>query len=138
MKIATWNVNGIRAREAQVQDFSPPSPDVLCLQEIKASAEQVPAALCEMEGYWCYWHGVGGYSGVALHVQQDVLSGAPALLAPGLRPREPDRTRRACPGSRLRRSTSRTAARTIPAKMRFLAAVEAVCAATWQTAGRRW
>ena len=37
MKIATWNVNGIRARQAQVQEFiEREQPDVLCLQEIKA------------------------------------------------------------------------------------------------------
>ena len=38
MKIATWNVNGIRARQAQVQDWiERERPDVVCLQEIKAS-----------------------------------------------------------------------------------------------------
>ena len=50
MKIATWNVNGIRARQLEVQQFvERERPDVLCLQEIKASSDQVPAALCEME-----------------------------------------------------------------------------------------
>jgi exonuclease III len=34
MKIATWNVNGVRAREAQVQEFlDTEQPDILCLQE---------------------------------------------------------------------------------------------------------
>jgi exodeoxyribonuclease-3 len=71
MKIATWNVNGIRAREAQLQEWvEREQPDILCLQEIKASPEQVPVALCEMEGYWCYWHGTKGYSGVGLHVSK--------------------------------------------------------------------
>ena len=71
MKIATWNVNGIRAREAQLQEWvEREQPDILCLQEIKATSEQVPAALCEMEGYWCYWHGTKGYSGVGLHVSR--------------------------------------------------------------------
>jgi len=57
LKIATWNVNGIRARQAQVQEWiERERPDVVCLQEIKAASDQVPAALCEMEGYWCYWH----------------------------------------------------------------------------------
>ena len=66
MKIATWNVNGIRARQAQVQEWiERDRPDVVCLQEIKATSDQVPTALCEMEGYWCYWHGGKGYSGVA-------------------------------------------------------------------------
>src|SRR6267142_2128949 len=58
MKIATWNVNGIRARQAQVQEFiEREQPDVLCLQEIKAAIDQLPVWLCELEGYWCYWHG---------------------------------------------------------------------------------
>jgi exodeoxyribonuclease-3 len=71
MKIATWNVNGIRARHAQVYEWiERDRPDVVCLQEIKASSEQVPIALCEMAGYWCYWHGDKGYSGVALHVSK--------------------------------------------------------------------
>ena len=67
MKIATWNVNGIRARKAQVLDFlAAEAPDVLCLQETKASPEQVPEPLCSVAGYHCHWHGHKGYSGVAL------------------------------------------------------------------------
>jgi len=83
MKIATWNVNGIRARQAQVHEWiERERPEVLCLQEIKAASDQVPAALCEMEGYWCYWHGVKGYSGVALHVRKDVCRDRPPFSHP--------------------------------------------------------
>jgi exodeoxyribonuclease III len=83
MKIATWNVNGIRARQAQVQEWvDRERPDVVCLQEIKASSDQIPAALCEMEGYWCYWHGEKGYSGVGLHVSKAVSPGRPAFSHP--------------------------------------------------------
>jgi exodeoxyribonuclease-3 len=83
MKIATWNVNGIRARQAQVQEWvERERPDIVCLQEIKASADQVPAALCEMEGYWCYWHGEKGYSGVGLHVSQALSPERPAFSHP--------------------------------------------------------
>ena len=43
LKIATWNVNGIRARQAQVQEWiERERPDVVCLQEIKATSDQVP------------------------------------------------------------------------------------------------
>ena len=71
MKIATWNVNGVRAREAQLQEFiEREQPDVLCLQEIKATIDQLPMWLCDINGYACYWHGGKGYSGVALHVRQ--------------------------------------------------------------------
>ena len=63
MKIATWNVNGIRAREAQVLEWiGRDRPDVVCLQEIKAAPAQVPEALHELDGYWCYWHGERAYS----------------------------------------------------------------------------
>ena len=83
MKIATWNVNGIRARQAQVQEFiEREQPDVLCLQEIKASIDQLPLWLCEIEGYWCYWHGGKGYSGVALHVRQSFHAERPVFSHP--------------------------------------------------------
>jgi exodeoxyribonuclease-3 len=57
-------------------------PDVICLQEIKAAAEQVPASLFEMEGYWGYWHGGGGYSGVALLVSRQCAPDRPAFAHP--------------------------------------------------------
>jgi exodeoxyribonuclease-3 len=83
MKIATWNVNGIRAREAQVLELvSRERPDVLCLQEIKAPPARVPATLCELEGYWCLWHGATAYSGVALHVRRDLSPDRPPYLHP--------------------------------------------------------
>jgi len=83
MKIATWNVNGIRAREAQVLEFvRRERPDILCLQEIKAQPSRVPPSLCELEGYWCMWHGASAYSGVGLHVRRDVAPTRPAHLHP--------------------------------------------------------
>jgi exodeoxyribonuclease III len=83
VKLATWNVNGIRARLAQVQDWiAQERPDVVCLQEIKATTDQIPAALCEMEGYWCYWHGGKGYSGVALQVSQAFAPERPPFSHP--------------------------------------------------------
>jgi exodeoxyribonuclease III len=75
MKIATWNVNGIRARESQfIEWLGQDDPDVVCLQEIKAAPEKVPEALCEMSGYHCYWHGAGGYSGVGLHLRSELFA----------------------------------------------------------------
>jgi len=83
MKVATWNVNGIRARQAELQDWLERiQPDVVCLQEIKASTDQLPVWLCEIEGYWCYWHGVKGYSGVALHVSKRIAAERPAFEHP--------------------------------------------------------
>jgi exodeoxyribonuclease-3 len=83
LKLATWNVNGIRARQAQVQDWiAQERPDVVCLQEIKATMDQIPMFLCEIEGYWCYWHGGKGYSGVALHVSREFAPERPVFAHP--------------------------------------------------------
>jgi len=72
MKIATWNVNGIRARQKEVLAWiDRDRPDVVCLQEIKAKPDQVPEELCSLAGYWCYWHCAGPYSGVGLHVSKE-------------------------------------------------------------------
>ncbi len=84
MKIATWNVNGIRARQAEVGSWiASERPDVVCLQEIKAQSEQIPPELREIEGYWCYWHGgARGYSGVALHVAKSFAVEPPVFSHP--------------------------------------------------------
>jgi len=83
VKVITWNVNGIRARQAQVQELIvAEQPDVLCLQEIKASPEQVPALLVSPESYWSYWHGSGGYSGVGLLIRRSLFDEAPEFSHP--------------------------------------------------------
>jgi len=83
MKIATWNVNGIRAREADVLAWlERETPDVVCLQETKAPRESVPAPLREREAYWSYWHGFKGYSGVALLVHKSLSPAPPDFLHP--------------------------------------------------------
>jgi len=84
MKIATWNVNGIRARQAQLFDWlAAEKPDVVCLQEIKASHDQLTFELRDMEGYWSYWHGDKGYSGVALLVAKSLAGAMPICSHPG-------------------------------------------------------
>jgi exodeoxyribonuclease-3 len=83
MKIATWNVNGIRARAGQVCEFlERENPDVLCLQELKANIDQVPLE-CRVSGYHIYWHGstMKAYSGVSLHIK-DSLGEKPAFTHP--------------------------------------------------------
>jgi exodeoxyribonuclease-3 len=84
MKITTWNVNGIRAREGDLTEWVlREKPDVLCLQEIKASLDQVPSALHGLDGYWRYWHGgSGGYSGVALLVSKSLVPVHPRFSHP--------------------------------------------------------
>ena len=83
MKIGTWNVNGIRARQAEVTEWvERERPDVVCLQEIKAAPDQIPLFLCELEGYWCYWHGAKGYSGVGLHISRNLCPDRPPFAHP--------------------------------------------------------
>ncbi len=74
MKVVTWNVNGIRARELQVLEFlDTHAPDVVCLQELKAAPEQMPITLAAPTGYTTYWHGHKGYSGVGLLLKTETF-----------------------------------------------------------------
>jgi exodeoxyribonuclease-3 len=83
MKIATWNVNGIRAREGQVRDWlAREQPDVVCLQEIKASPDQVPERLTGWSDFHAHWHGHKGYSGVALLLRRSRFGDAPEFVHP--------------------------------------------------------
>ncbi len=71
MKIISYNVNGIRAAIARgfLDWLKQASPDVICLQEIKATEEQVPTMEIEMAGYpYQYYFSAQkkGYSGVAI------------------------------------------------------------------------
>ncbi|HJU42054.1 MAG TPA: exodeoxyribonuclease III [Vicinamibacterales bacterium] len=84
MKIATWNVNGIRARSTQLLEWlAAERPDVVCLQEIKASLDQLTFELRDIEGYWSYWHGEKGYSGVAILVAKSLAGALPLCSHPG-------------------------------------------------------
>jgi len=83
MKVTTWNVNGIRARETQVMQWvNDERPDVLAVQEMKALPEQVPAPLRSLDGYWCAWHGHKGYSGVGLLLRRDTFPDEPTITIP--------------------------------------------------------
>ena len=82
MKIATWNVNGIRAREVQFAEWlRQERPDVMCLQELKAELAQIPEA-CQFEDYWAFWHCRRGYSGVSLQVRKDLVDREPVFSHP--------------------------------------------------------
>jgi exodeoxyribonuclease-3 len=83
LTVATWNVNGIRARQAQFLEWlERDRPDVVCLQEIKAAPAQLAEDLCNLGDYWCYWHGAGGYSGVSLHLRREVFPQEPKFEHP--------------------------------------------------------
>lgn len=82
MRIATWNVNGIRARQDQVREWlERDRPDVVCLQELKAERIQIPEQL-QLSEYHTYWHGRKGYSGVSLHVRKDAFGTEPGFTHP--------------------------------------------------------
>jgi exodeoxyribonuclease III len=70
MKIITYNVNGIRAamNKGLTTWLKNTNPDVLCLQEIKATPDQVDVTEFEAQGYHLYWYPAQkkGYSGVAI------------------------------------------------------------------------
>ena len=75
MRLFSWNVNGIRAalRKGFLTFIEDYKPDVLCLQEIKASPDQVDLTL---DGYHLYWNPAEkkGYSGTATFARLAPLS----------------------------------------------------------------
>ena len=81
MKIATWNVNSVKARLPNlVQWLGEARPDVLLLQELKCVDEAFPAAEVEDLGYNIATHGQKTYNGVAILAKspiEDVVRGLP-------------------------------------------------------------
>src|SRR6476646_3463784 len=83
LKIATFNINGVRARHAALLEWlEREQPDIACLQELKAPDEAFPQLDVERLGYGAIWHGQKSWNGVA-------------ILARGAQPEE---RRRALPG----------------------------------------
>ena len=83
MKIASFNINGIKARLPRLLEWLEETrPTVACLQEIKTQDEGFPAKDFEAIGYRAIWHGQKGFNGVA-------------ILADGI---EPIETQRGLPG----------------------------------------
>lgn len=67
MKIATWNINGVRARiESATAWLKDAAPEVLCLQEIKSDDAAFPSEVFEDLGYNVATHGQKGFNGVAI------------------------------------------------------------------------
>ena len=77
MKILSWNINGIRAayRKGLFDWLKKESPDILCIQEIKALPRQVPPHLRNAPGYHIYWNSAErkGYSGVATFTKEQPI-----------------------------------------------------------------
>ncbi|WP_417563949.1 exodeoxyribonuclease III [Microbacterium sp.] len=67
MRLATWNVNSIRARVVRTVEFAVREHiDVLAMQEIKCKPEQFPYAPFEEAGYEVHAHGLNQWNGVAI------------------------------------------------------------------------
>jgi exodeoxyribonuclease-3 len=67
MRIATWNVNSLKARMPRVEEWLDyAQPDVLCIQETKLADANFPAMAFEALGYDAAHHGNGQWNGVAI------------------------------------------------------------------------
>ena len=67
MKIATYNVNGVNGRlPVLLQWLRETSPDIVCLQELKAPQEKFPENAIKEIGYEAIWHGQKSWNGVAI------------------------------------------------------------------------
>ena len=73
VQLISWNVNGIRAIEKKGFKgwLIKQSPDIMCLQEIKALPEQIPESLLDINGYQVFWSSAvrKGYSGVGVYTK---------------------------------------------------------------------
>ena len=83
MKLISWNVNGIRAalKRGFMEFVAEYSPDILCIQETKASPEQVEL---ELPGYRAYWNAAEkkGYSGTLVLTRKEPLSESSGIGVP--------------------------------------------------------
>ena len=80
MRIASFNINGVKARLPRLLEWlEETQPDVACLQEVKSQDEGFPVADFEHAGYGAIWHGQKAFNGVA-------------ILAKGAQPVEAQRT----------------------------------------------
>jgi len=89
VRIATWNVNSLRARLPRVLEFlERQSPDIVCLQETKVVDELFPREALEDAGYTVAFHGQKTYNGVAILAKgriEDVQAGIPGTSHPEAR-----------------------------------------------------
>lgn len=67
MKVATYNVNGVNGRlPVLLRWLNESTPDIVCLQELKAPQEKFPEADIKNAGYNAIWHGQKSWNGVAI------------------------------------------------------------------------
>jgi len=83
MKIATYNINGVNGHlPILLRWLNETSPDVVCLQELKAPQEKFPEEAIKNAGYNAIWHGQKSWNGVAILARNE----------------KPEEVRRALPG----------------------------------------
>jgi exodeoxyribonuclease-3 len=86
MRIATYNVNGVNGRlPVLLRWLGETSPDIVCLQELKAPQEKFPEQAIRDAGYHALWHGQKSWNGVAILAR----SGVPLEVRRGL-PGDPE------------------------------------------------
>ncbi len=92
MKLASWNVNGIRSAHGKgfLKWFKAEEADIVCVQEIKARPDQLEEELIHPHGYFSAWHPAEkpGYSGVAIFSKKEPLEvkygfGVPSIDSEG-------------------------------------------------------
>ena len=86
MKIATYNINGINKRLPNLMEWlADAAPDVVCLQELKATDRQFPATALADAGYGAVWRGESSWNGVAI-----LAKGSEPVLTQSELPGDPD------------------------------------------------
>ncbi len=86
MKIVSWNVNSIRARETRLLRWlEREEPDVVCLQELRAASDEFPHEAVERAGYQAVVHGQKRLNGVAI-----LCRAAPTEIERGMGPADRD------------------------------------------------
>jgi exodeoxyribonuclease-3 len=86
VRIATWNVNSLKARQQRVEEWlAQRQPDVLLMQETKLTDEKAPVMAFKMAGYELTHHGEGAWNGVAI-----ASRGAPSDISYGFQGNGPD------------------------------------------------
>lgn len=82
MKIATYNVNGIRARlDILLQWLQEEQPDVVCVQELKCPNDKFPSNDIAAAGYMAIWNGQKSWNGVAILARQQLIDEHQRVLA---------------------------------------------------------
>ena len=71
MRIATWNVNSLKARQDAVERWlERAAPDIMLIQETKLTDDDAPVMAFGMVGYQLVHHGEGRWNGVAMAVRE--------------------------------------------------------------------